>query len=743
MERSRLVVSFDGVGQKVLGVEGVVALGETFDVLFRGVSFSGVVRIGMWSQSGVLVWDTEGSCEETSDGAVLRGQVVATQEAQDLFVGGGPFRVLGFTLVEVIGDERRDYGFARIRLYAGGDTETKYPPKPITDYWTAEETLEAIAGAIAGAVLKAGCNQLTAPVRLIRKDGSANPVLLIGSQVSGEGMKEDRWTLALHYDRLVLKTTPGGETHTLLFNRPGEDKANSDAIVLWKEMVAALADATEGLIGADGGTVGGVLRMKNPKVAADDDTAHDIALVPNAQGQGLQVQFPGGATAMVRAKSGTLATVADVDGKIASHDASEDAHADIREKLADKAEISELVTETEAREQGDAETLASAKEYADQRVTGVYRYKGSVATEADLPKTGNVTGDVWNVTEDGQNWAWDGEKWDSLRGIVDLSAYETEEEAEAKYLRKDVGGTVVGNVSFTGGGNFIRYLRFGGSAANAGLRTRGICGDTGSGTKAGLHLNYDGRQVPTEEYFSDGEGRGVYVCGQNSAGKEALVLRKMDGDAFYATKVDTEDRLAALEEQVGDLLSKAIAFTSGSATPGEAEIGASVASVVLKWSTNKTPTTLTLDGTALGTTETTRTMTGPFTTNKTWALKATDERGATATRNLSLTFKNKVYWGVGTATGTAIDDAFVLGLSGSAFATGRGRTFSANAGAGQYIYYVFPKSWGTPVFKVGGFEGGFALDREWEHTNASGGKVQYQAWRSTNAGLGATTVVVS
>ena len=203
-------------------------------------------------------------------------------------------------------------------------------PHGVTAEQVGAATPEAIAEALAGALARAGCNQLTAPVKLIRKDGSANPVLLIGSQVDGEGMKEDRWTLALHYDRLVFRTTPGGEVHTLLFNRPGDDKANSDAIVLWKEMVAALAEATEGLIGADGGTVGGVLRMKNPKIATDDDTDHDIAVVPNAAGAGLQLQFPGGNTAMVRAKSGTLATVAEVNAAAAAEaEAREQAIAEI------------------------------------------------------------------------------------------------------------------------------------------------------------------------------------------------------------------------------------------------------------------------------------------------------------------------------------------------------------------------------------------------------------------------------
>ena len=211
-----------------------------------------------------------------------------------------------------------------------GHTKRTDNPHGVTAEQVGAATPEAIAEALAGALARAGCNQLTAPVKLIRKDGSANPVLLIGSQVDGEGMKEDRWTLALHYDRLVFRTTPGGEVHTLLFNRPGDDKANSDAIVLWKEMVAALAEATEGLIGADGGTVGGVLRMKNPKIATDDDTDHDIAVVPNAAGAGLQLQFPGGNTAMVRAKSGTLATVAEVNAAAAAEaEAREQAIAEI------------------------------------------------------------------------------------------------------------------------------------------------------------------------------------------------------------------------------------------------------------------------------------------------------------------------------------------------------------------------------------------------------------------------------
>ena len=51
----------------------------------------------------------------------------------------------------------------------------------------------------------------------------------------------------------------------------------------------------------------------------------------------------------------------------------------------------------------------------------VLTYKGSVATYADLPATGNKTGDVWNVLADGKNYAWDGTDWDDFGGAVTVA----------------------------------------------------------------------------------------------------------------------------------------------------------------------------------------------------------------------------------------------------------------------------------------------------------------------------------
>ena len=54
-------------------------------------------------------------------------------------------------------------------------------------------------------------------------------------------------------------------------------------------------------------------------------------------------------------------------------------------------------------------------------VASAYKYKGSVATVSDLPASGNVVGDVYDVQSNGVNYAWNGSAWDALGQIVDTS----------------------------------------------------------------------------------------------------------------------------------------------------------------------------------------------------------------------------------------------------------------------------------------------------------------------------------
>lgn len=58
-------------------------------------------------------------------------------------------------------------------------------------------------------------------------------------------------------------------------------------------------------------------------------------------------------------------------------------------------------------------TKTSLDSAINEKLTNVYRYKGSKTSVDQLPKSGNTAGDVWDVAG-GMNYAWDGSKWDAL-----------------------------------------------------------------------------------------------------------------------------------------------------------------------------------------------------------------------------------------------------------------------------------------------------------------------------------------
>lgn len=105
---------------------------------------------------------------------------------------------------------------------------------------------------------------------------------------------------------------------------------------------------------------------------------------------------------------------------------------DEKNKLAGKADKSTTLA-------GYGITDAYTKTQVDGLVSGALHYKGSKDTYADLPTSGNSTGDVWNIVnadathgvKAGDNVAWNGESWDVLSGTVDLSAYMLTSDMEA------------------------------------------------------------------------------------------------------------------------------------------------------------------------------------------------------------------------------------------------------------------------------------------------------------------------
>ena len=80
-------------------------------------------------------------------------------------------------------------------------------------------------------------------------------------------------------------------------------------------------------------------------------------------------------------------------------------------------------TDTSRASASDVTSLTTRVGNLESAMTAVMNYKGTKATIADLPSTGNTQGDVWHVTATGGEYAWDGTEWQELGSVVDLSGY--------------------------------------------------------------------------------------------------------------------------------------------------------------------------------------------------------------------------------------------------------------------------------------------------------------------------------
>ena len=73
-------------------------------------------------------------------------------------------------------------------------------------------------------------------------DGNS-PFFVIGSQLDGDQLREDRWLAKIFYNAIEFLRAPGTERVRLEFNRPAiSARATSEAIVLWKELMAKIAE---------------------------------------------------------------------------------------------------------------------------------------------------------------------------------------------------------------------------------------------------------------------------------------------------------------------------------------------------------------------------------------------------------------------------------------------------------------------------------------------------------------------
>ena len=200
-----------------------------------------------------------------------------------------------------------------------------------------------------------------------------------------------------------------------------------------------------------------------------------------------------------------------------------------------------------------------------------------------------------------------------------------------------------------------------------------------------------------------------------------------------------------MNTRLADLEYVPIEIVSLSVSPSVVEDGSIQTSAVLNYSLNKAANRITLDGNNRPETAASGTISLSslsLTSKKTWTLGAIDERNRNVTKNVSLTFTNKVKYGAAAEPGS-INDAFLNSLPTRTLSSGKVKSFSVTAGSGQYIWYALPSSYGTCKFTVGGFTGGFTQVALFNHQNESGKVVEYRVYRSDNANLGAQSITVA
>lgn len=206
--------------------------------------------------------------------------------------------------------------------------------------------------------------------------------------------------------------------------------------------------------------------------------------------------------------------------------------------------------------------------------------------------------------------------------------------------------------------------------------------------------------------------------------------------------ISIEDAIIAAQSDIADLKYVPIDITNFTVSPAVVERGSTVSEATLSYTLNKAPSGLYLDGASQSTGGTSGSWTVKnIIADKTWALKAVDERASEDSANAMIHFYNGVYYGA-TADGATLNSASVLALTKS-LQSGRAKTFTVTVGNTQRLTYACPESYGTPKFVIGGFEYAWTLAATINFTNACGYTEKYNIWRHGQTGGGSLTVVVS
>ena len=238
------------------------------------------------------------------------------------------------------------------------------------------------------------------------------------------------------------------------------------------------------------------------------------------------------------------------------------------------------------------------------------------------------------------------------------------------------------------------------------------------------------------------------VIPDESGGGAVSSVNGMVGDVIItAQSIDYHNPdYPTIEAALDQLLYVAPSVTSMSGG-GTYENGKSISSVTLKWAINKNVITQSLNQ-GIGSIDPSLrqyvyTPTKPITSNTTFTLTVGDGT-KTATKSTSVSFQNKIYWGVSPNPVLTNEEILAFEKAGQAsFATSRAITKTFNCTGGNYFYFVMPTSF---VSGMSMLVGGLAFSAYTKTTmadfvNASGKNVSYTQIRPNDIQNGSSIKV--
>ena len=196
-------------------------------------------------------------------------------------------------------------------------------------------------------------------------------------------------------------------------------------------------------------------------------------------------------------------------------------------------------------------------------ITGVFRFKGSVATVSALPATGNLPGDVYNVEDTGANYAWNGSEWDKLSEnlewgrIVGLLSNQTDLQnaldAKQPTLVSGTNIKTINNTSLLGAGNIavqptlvsgtnIKTINNNSILGSGNLTLDGLPTQTG---QSGKFLTTDGTTASWESVSVNPDNKSITLNTSNQL-QTVGVINSRDSSTAIKTWTGTKNQYDAI-----------------------------------------------------------------------------------------------------------------------------------------------------------------------------------------------------